>query len=173
MSMMAGGELDGVDGAVCPFLGMATDRRSHFTYPHPAHRCFVKEHAAGTDARRQVNYCLSPNFSSCDRFQARERGTRSARKGRSAHAEREDRLPDALIPGSRAPGTVIYVSRVGDSLERMAATYGLTVEQVAQANGLDVDAVVGEGTRLVIPLPPPSRGRSGRTGTSEQGGGLD
>lgn len=171
--MMPGAELDGVDGPVCPLLGMATDRRSHFTYPHPAHRCFAKEHAAITDARRQLDYCLSPSFSSCDRFQARERDARSPKKRGSAPAQGDDGLPGTTIPGSRAPGTVIYVSRVGDSLAKMSATYGLTVEQIAQANGLEINAFVAEGTRLVIPLPTPSRGEPGQIAPGKRGDGLD
>jgi LysM repeat protein len=54
---------------------------------------------------------------------------------------------------------VIYVFRVGDSLERIATTYGLSLEQITQANGLGVNGIVAEGTPLVIPLPTPSRGR--------------
>lgn len=171
INVMRGGGLDGVDGPVCPLLGMATDRRSHFTYPHPEHRCFAKERAATTDARRQIDYCISPSFSSCDRFQAREGKARSAEKRASALAEEEDNAPpDTTAPGSLAPGTVIHVSRIGDSLERVAATYGLTVEQIAQTNGLTVNAVVGEGTRLVIPIPTPSPDRSGRPRASKRDG---
>ena len=173
ISMMPDGELDGVDGPVCPLLGMASDRRSHFTYPHPAHRCFAKQHGATTDARRQLDYCLSPSFASCDRFQAREHDAPAPEKRGSAPAEGDNGFPGATVPGSRAPEIVIYVSRVGDSLERVAATYGLTVEQIAQANGLAVDAEIAEERRLVIPLPTPSRGRSGRPGASNRGDGLD
>jgi LysM repeat protein len=53
---------------------------------------------------------------------------------------------------------VILVFRAGDSLARIAAAYGLTVEQIATSSGLTFNDVVAEGTRLVIPLgrPPAS-----------------
>jgi hypothetical protein len=61
-------ELDRLDAPVCPYLGLASDRRSHFTYPHPGHRCFATDHPATTDARRQATYCLSPGYPACDRY---------------------------------------------------------------------------------------------------------
>ena len=70
MAGMASIELDGPDASACPLLGLAADRRSHFTYPHPGHRCFAKKHPATTDARRQATYCLSLDFTSCDRYRA-------------------------------------------------------------------------------------------------------
>ena len=70
---MASIELDGPDALACPLLGLAADRRSHFTYAHPGHRCFATEHPATTNARRQATYCLSPGYTACDRYQARQR----------------------------------------------------------------------------------------------------
>ena len=67
---MASAELDIRDAPACPLLGLAADRRSHFTYPHPDHRCFATEDPATTDARRQVTYCLSPGYTACDRYRA-------------------------------------------------------------------------------------------------------
>ena len=150
----------GPEPPACPFLGLGIDRRTHYTYPHPDHRCFAKDRAETTDARRQATYCLNSAFAECDRFQARER---KAHKKQGPRSGEMDELPGTTIPGSHAAGTVIYVSKVGDSFERIATTYGLTVEEIAQANGLGVNAVIAEGTRLVIPLPAPSRGRPGRT----------
>jgi LysM repeat protein len=44
------------------------------------------------------------------------------------------------------------VYHVGDSLVRIARDHGLTVEQLALANGLRFDTSIADGTRLVIPL---------------------
>jgi LysM repeat protein len=51
---------------------------------------------------------------------------------------------------------VVHVLRPGDSLVRLATAYGLTVEQIATANGLTLNDAVADGTRLVIPLGPPA-----------------
>jgi hypothetical protein len=67
---MASIEIDGPEVPACPLLGLAADPRSHFTYPHPGHRCFARKDAAPADARRQSAYCLSPDFSACDRYRA-------------------------------------------------------------------------------------------------------
>ena len=78
---MVSTRLDGSDAPACPFLGLAADRRSHFTYPHPGHRCFAKQNAATTEARRQSTYCLSPNFTACDRYRAWQGRAESGRPG--------------------------------------------------------------------------------------------
>jgi hypothetical protein len=158
------------DTSACPFLGLDNDRRTRYTYPHPGHRCFVTGRAKTTDARRQSTYCLDPGFAACDRYQARERKARTAAGQGSRFAVDDERL-ETPIPVSGAPATVVYVSRAGDSLERMATTYDLTAEQIAQVNGLDVNALLAEGTRLVIPLA--ARGRSGKTEASTREDGLD
>ena len=67
--------------------------------------------------------------------------------------------PQGVASGAAAPATsVIHVFRGGDSLARIASAYGLSVEQLASANGLTFDTVVTDGTRLVIPLRPPASG---------------
>jgi hypothetical protein len=65
---MAGVEHVVPDAPGCPLLGLAADPRSHFTYPHPGHRCFAKNRPAATDASRQATYCLSFDFAACDRY---------------------------------------------------------------------------------------------------------
>jgi hypothetical protein len=72
---MASIEFDGLDAPACPLLGLAADRRSHFTYAHPAHRCFAMDHPATTDPRRQLMFCLSPDFRACERYGAWQRRT--------------------------------------------------------------------------------------------------
>ena len=64
--------------------------------------------------------------------------------------------PPTAPPGSST--TVIHVVRAGDSLARIAAAYGLTVEQIATANRLASPAEVVDGQRLVIPFGRPARG---------------
>jgi hypothetical protein len=78
---MVSTRLDGSDAPACPFLGLAADRRSHFTYPHPGPRCFAKGRAATTHARRQATQCLSQDFAACDRYGAWQRLQESGRPG--------------------------------------------------------------------------------------------
>jgi LysM repeat protein len=151
-------ELDGPDAPACPLLGLAADRRSHFMYPHPGHRCFATQHPATTDARRQATYCLSPGYTACDRYQAERRRAQVRAASEPRQVSREASAPRGSTPASAVagPGTVIHVLRAGDSLVRVAATYGLTVEQIMLANGLDIKDSVAHGTRLVIPLGAPA-----------------
>ena len=153
---MANDDFDGLDAPVCPFLGLAHDRRSHFTYAHPGHRCFAKKRPTTIDPGHQRVYCLSADYLSCDRYPAGQ--GHAVSRGRP-----EWRTPDggtqARSPGdarsATPPGsTVVVVVRAGDSMAKIAAKYGLTVEQIATASGLPVDAAVVDGTRLVIPLAP-------------------
>lgn len=51
----------------------------------------------------------------------------------------------------------------GDSLARIAAAYGLTVDQIAASNNLDRLDAVPEGQRLVIPIGGPAAGASGQS----------
>jgi hypothetical protein len=80
---MAGVEHVVPDAPGCPLLGLAADPRSHFTYPHPGHRCFAKNLPAATDASRQATYCLSFDFAACDRYPRLESPAESGRRGQS------------------------------------------------------------------------------------------
>jgi hypothetical protein len=142
------------DPPACPLLGLAADRRSHFTYPHPGHRCFAKAHPATTDARRQTTYCLNVDFPTCDRFLAWKRRAETDR-------QHESPSPNGVAPGEwtrtdtgdAAPGaTAIYVFRDGDSVNRIAAKFGVTAAEIMGENGLIRNEVPADGTRLVIPL---------------------
>ena len=170
---MASIELERLDAPACPFLGLATDPRSHFTYPNPVHRCFTGRRPATTDAFRQAKYCLN-DYAACDRYQARH--------GRVPAGQSQDPRPASRdtssqtggenpVAGAAAPGTVIHVFREGDSLLKLATTYGLTVEQLSTANGLALDAAPVHGTRLVIPLSPHPPGAFGRAATEIPGDG--
>ena len=65
---MADAEPDLTEARVCPLLGLPFDRRTHFAFPDPSHRCFAATRQATADASRQATYCLSGRYGECDRF---------------------------------------------------------------------------------------------------------
>ncbi len=137
------------DPQFCPLLGIAADPRTHYTFPHPGHRCHATRRPGKVDLARQSSYCLSPGFANCGLFKARE-----AARQRSGRA--------TSPPPVAAPPSVIHVARAGDTLAWIASAYGVTLEQLATANRLTPNAVIGDGQRLIIPLaPPPAGGRAG------------
>src|SRR5450756_2595440 len=70
---MASAELDIRDAPACPVLGLAVDRRTHYTFPHPGHRCFATQPPGTTGPDRQSAYCLTAGFDACDRFRVFQR----------------------------------------------------------------------------------------------------
>jgi LysM repeat protein len=54
------------------------------------------------------------------------------------------------------PSTITYVVRPGDTVQRIAALYGSTIDVIIQENGLSQNALIFVGQELVIPvrLPP-------------------
>jgi LysM repeat protein len=66
--------------------------------------------------------------------------------------EQSPARPARLPPTAAAATTVIHVFRAGDSVARIAAAYGLPVEEIAAANHLTSPGTVVDGQRLVIPL---------------------
>jgi LysM repeat protein len=137
---------DGSDVPACPLLGLAADRRSHFSYAHPGHRCLAQDRPVPTDASRQAAYCLSLAHTTCDRYPARQVPVRANEKPQ----------PLAAPPAAVAPTFRVHVFRVGESLPAIAADHGLTADQIALANGLSLNDSVADGARLVIPLGPAS-----------------
>jgi hypothetical protein len=144
---MANFEIEEPDPPACPLLGLFADRRSHFTYPHPGHRCFAGEHPATTDARRQATYCLSLDYTACDQYEVVRRPVHAGEG-----PEPRPRAPEAVGHAFR-----VHVFRAGESLAGIAAAHGLTADQIAKANGLALNDVVADGARLVIPLSPATR----------------
>ena len=69
-----------------------------------------------------------------------------------------------LIAPASASASVSHVVAAGESLSSIAATDGLTVEQLAQANGLSAEASLLEGSALTIPPQ--------ATGTTESAPGV-
>jgi hypothetical protein len=159
---MAGLDRSVPDEVFCPLLGLAADRRSHFAYPHPVHRCFASGRPKTTDASRQTTYCLSPVYPACDRYKSQD-----VRQAAGVVEVQPDRTPVTSVEGL---GTVIHVLRDGDTLARIAAVYGLTVEQIETANGLAAGDGLAPGSRLVIPLGPTSAGLPGPRPTSRRRG---
>jgi hypothetical protein len=161
---MAAGELDWPDAPACPLLGLAGDPRTHFTFPHPGHRCHALRSPGSIDTARQSTYCLSRGFTACDRYvvvreladRERERMPPQPAKGSPAAPEKTS------TADADSPTTVIHVFRADDSLARIAAAYGLTVEQIAAVNHLAPSGAVADGQRLVIPLRGTDAGASGQ-----------
>ena len=165
---MVSAELDVPDAPACPLLGLAVDRRTHYTFPHPGHRCFATQPPRTTAPDRQSGYCLSADFARCDRFIA------WMGRGAAGDPSSPPTVSDALFAQrgsapSVAPAeitTAIVVFRRGNTLTRIAASYGLTVQQIVDANRLASPDAVADGERLVIPLsrrPGEGAGRGART----------
>jgi LysM repeat protein len=166
---MSSADFDALDAPACPYLGLADDRRSHFTFPHPGHRCFARDRPTDVDARHQKLYCVSLDFIGCDRYPAsQDLAVPSERPGLRTPAGQSQ--PQSIEASSAAgPGsTAVVVIRAGDSLARIAARYGLTVEEVAKANGLSVDAAMADGTRLLIPLAQPSQPAPAKSASTQR-----
>lgn len=66
--------------------------------------------------------------------------------------------PAAVEPTPEpTPAEVVYIVQAGDTLSAIAASYGVTVDQVLAANPLITDPnQIAIGDRIVIPRPPPS-----------------
>ncbi len=154
------------DPPACTLLGLVDDPRSHFTYPHQAHRCFASKSAQTTDLRRQQVFCLSGEFVECDRYVGWRRAMASKSGSEAVPQTRVTPPVGAAAPAPPAHpvppvpagsgSTVIYVFRAGDSLARIANTYGLTIDQIVVANQLDPNVAVKDGTRLVLPIDRPA-----------------
>jgi LysM repeat protein len=107
-------------------------------------------------------YCLTDDFVACDRYQAWQRATQPGQKARTRRSNGSAPTllanADSVDDGTATP--VIHVFRTGDSLVRIAATYGLTIEQIVATNHLDPNVAVTDGARLVIPIDRPPGGLS-------------
>jgi len=145
---MADLEPDGPDAPACPFIGLAGDPATRFTFPHPSHRCSAGSKSSSVAHTHQATFCLTEGFASCDRYRS------WLAPGSKRHR------PTAPGPASQP---VIHVFRAGDSLAWIAELYGISVEQLTAANGLPTPDAAVDGQRLQIPLgrppgTPPDRG---------------
>lgn len=66
---MDAAELYAVDAA-CPLLGLAADPQTHYTYPHPGHRCGATAAPIMIEPWKQAAHCLSLSFKTCNRYVA-------------------------------------------------------------------------------------------------------
>lgn len=164
---MAALDPDGIEAPACPFLGLLGDRRTRFTFPHPGHRCWASGHQRDVDLHRQVTYCLGRQYATCDRFPGARQGVPPAAAAADAPRTPAPAARPAPVPAPASPaGRVIHVFRAGDSLARIAAAYGVTVEEIVAANDLASPPRPADGFRLVIPVGgraaggvPPRRGQ--------------
>jgi hypothetical protein len=141
-------QFDGPDAEACPFIGLAEDPATRFTFPHPDHRCRAGGRPSVVEYGHQGRACLTRDFVACDRYRAWM--APASKRHRPAAPE-------------LASQPVIHVFRAGDSLARIADLYGISVEQLVAANGLRTPDAVVDGQRLQIPLgrPPGSLADSG------------
>jgi LysM repeat protein len=56
-------------------------------------------------------------------------------------------------PPTPAPTQTVYVVKAGDQLTRIAATYGVTVAAIQEANNIKNPNLITVGQKLIIPLP--------------------
>ena len=54
--------------SICPFLGLADDRASRFSYPEVAHRCFAAGHPTSVSTEHQSAFCFAQRYPACPRF---------------------------------------------------------------------------------------------------------
>ena len=64
--------------------------------------------------------------------------------------------PAATPEPTPAPTQVVYVVKRGDLLSRIAASYGVTVIAIQEANGIDNPNLIRVGQKLIIPPPEPT-----------------
>ncbi len=53
---------------ICPYLGLAQDSGSHFSYPEEGHICYATGSGASIELEHQKAFCLSGNFATCARY---------------------------------------------------------------------------------------------------------
>jgi len=64
--------------------------------------------------------------------------------------------PEATSPPEPTPaptGIITYTVQAGDTLAKIAAEFGVTVEEIAEANDIQDPSLINVGQVLVIPKP--------------------
>jgi LysM repeat protein len=140
--------------------------------PHGAYQLFTLEATVG--AAGKVTVFMSANYRGYSRGRtdafwddmsltviAADSGSSPTQSG-PAPTSPPPVLPPFVMPTAGPDGNIVYVVQPGDSLWRIAANAGLTVEQLKAMNGLTSD-IVSVGQRLIIgqaaaptPTPAPS-----------------
>ena len=62
-----------LDTPACPLVGLALDPRTRYTFANVGHRCHAARPSRGIEPDRQSTYCLSLNFTACERHLAWQR----------------------------------------------------------------------------------------------------
>ncbi len=125
---------------ICPYLGLAGDRDSHFAYPETTHRCFAADRASMVALEHQSSYCLTQEHPTCARFVKPSPDDLLAGASLSPVAESE------IQPPGRLPLWVIVPAGLLGLLVVVAVLYFYL------GSGLRPGPVVG-GTSQVIPSP--------------------
>jgi len=53
---------------ICPYLGLANDRDSRFSFPEGSHNCFATNPESTITLEHQVAYCFNSGFPACSRY---------------------------------------------------------------------------------------------------------
>jgi sortase A len=67
--------------------------------------------------------------------------------------ENSTATPSGLTPTRTQAEQTVYVVQGGDSLWKIAESYGITVDALVEANGISKDDVIHPGQELIIPAP--------------------
>lgn len=65
---MTAGLLGPAPDQTCPYLGLETDRATHFAYPSTAQRCHAGNRPVSIDHAKQARDCLTAEHISCSRY---------------------------------------------------------------------------------------------------------
>lgn len=58
---------------------------------------------------------------------------------------------DTSVDNKQPIGTVVYITKAGDSLTKIAKAYGVTVPEIVALNGITNPNVIGKNVKLLIP----------------------
>ena len=105
----------------------------------------------GAGAESEVTAYLSVNASE---FAPTENDTLQINHALLEVKARARQVFSVIVPYRVAPGTsiVIYAAKCGDTLLKVARSYGVKPLAIAEANGLEEDASLDIGQKLLIPL---------------------
>ncbi len=86
----------------CPFIGIASDPATHFTFPDLSHRCGATRRQTPVEPAHQSRYCLTADHADCPRF--RQPTGRAA--GESVPAGQAGLGPGESVPAGKPPPSI-------------------------------------------------------------------
>ena len=89
---MACVELDLSDAPGCPLIGLAADRGTRYTFPHPDHRCYSSGSANGIKPEKQATHCLCLDYTSCDLYRVWQQAARADNHLQPRHGPKESHI---------------------------------------------------------------------------------